>query len=93
MSALPFPPPPPFVTDAAKKLAAKLADVSSSAMSVNATADIKKNLGALFVAQMGKLQLVSREEFNIQSAALARAEAKLAALEAQLAALESRVEK
>ena len=83
--------PPQFLSEAAAKLADKMADVSSSASSgpvSDVVNDTKKNLGTLFSAQLNKLNLVSREEFDIQAALLAKAQAKLAELEAKVAELE-----
>lgn len=54
--------------------------------------DIEKNLKAMLVAQLAKLDLVTREDFEIQKDLLARAQARLAALEARLAEMESKKE-
>lgn len=50
--------------------------------------DINRNLRASLEAGLGRLDLVTREEFDVQSAVLARTRAKLAALESQVSALE-----
>ncbi len=50
--------------------------------------DLEKNLHATLQSAFGKLDLVTREEFEVQSTLLARTRAKLDALEAQIAALE-----
>jgi BMFP domain-containing protein YqiC len=55
----------------------------------NPARDLEKNLKALLTAAFGKLDLVSREEFELQRELLARANAKLAELEARVAALEA----
>lgn len=52
-------------------------------------AEIDKNLRATLTGLFAKLDLVTREEFDVQSAVLARAQAQLAELEARLAALET----
>lgn len=44
---------------------------------------------ALLQSMLAKMNLVSREEFDAQTAVLARTRAKLEALEAQLATLEA----
>ncbi|MDP1607537.1 MAG: accessory factor UbiK family protein [Rhodocyclaceae bacterium] len=62
----------------------------SAALAASPAADIEKNLRALLVAQFAKLDLVTREDFEIQKELLARGEARLAALEAKLAELEAR---
>ncbi len=51
-------------------------------------ADVQKNLRALLQAQFAKLDLVTREEFDVQRAVLLRAREKIAQLEARLAELE-----
>jgi BMFP domain-containing protein YqiC len=51
--------------------------------------DVKKNMHALIQGAFTKMELVSREEFDTQAAALANAQSKLSALESKLAALES----
>ncbi len=51
--------------------------------------DINRNLQASLEAGLSRLDLVTREEFDVQSAVLARTREKLAALETQVAALEA----
>lgn len=51
-------------------------------------ADVQKNLRALLQAQFAKLDLVTREEFDVQRAVLVRAREKITQLEARLAELE-----
>ena len=53
-------------------------------------ADVQKNLKAMLNQSFAKLDLVTREEFDIQTKVLARTREKLAALEARLASLENR---
>ncbi|EXJ17223.1 ubiquinone biosynthesis accessory factor UbiK [Imhoffiella purpurea] len=50
--------------------------------------DINRNVRASVESGLARLDLVTREEFDVQSAVLARSRAKIAALEAQVAALE-----
>ena len=52
-------------------------------------ADIEKNVRALLSTFFTKLDLVSREEFDIQSQVLQRTREKLEALEARVARLEA----
>ena len=60
-----------------------------SALLANTPArDIEKNAKALFSGLLGKLDLVTREEFDIQTQVLARTREKLQALEARVEALE-----
>jgi BMFP domain-containing protein YqiC len=51
-------------------------------------ADLQKNLKALLAQQFARLELVTREEFDIQSKVLARARARLEELERRIAQLE-----
>lgn len=51
-------------------------------------ADIEKNLRAMLGGFFGKLDLVTREEFDVQAQVLARTREKLQALEARVDALE-----
>jgi len=53
-------------------------------------ADIEKNARALLSSLFTKLDLVSREEFDIQAQVLLRTREKLKALEARVTQLESR---
>lgn len=53
--------------------------------------DMEGNFKAVLQAQLGKLDLVSRQEFDVQSAVLARTQATLAALEARVKELESQL--
>lgn len=52
--------------------------------------DLKKNLRANLEAGLAKLDLVTREEFDVQSAVLARTREKLTRLEALVDVLEKR---
>ena len=52
--------------------------------------DIEKNLRALLAAWFARLDLVLREDFEVQKQLLERAQAKLAELETRIAELEAR---
>jgi ubiquinone biosynthesis accessory factor UbiK len=52
--------------------------------------DVEKNLRALLAAWFDRLDLVLREDFEVQKKLLGRAQAKLAELEARVAELEAR---
>jgi ubiquinone biosynthesis accessory factor UbiK len=52
--------------------------------------DIERNLRALLTAWFDRLDLVLREDFEVQKRLLERAQAKLAQLEARIAELEAR---
>ncbi len=51
--------------------------------------DLEKNFKAVLQGGLTRLDLVTREEFEVQEAVLARTRAKLAALEARLEEIES----
>jgi BMFP domain-containing protein YqiC len=53
--------------------------------------DIEKNVKAMMTQGFAKLDLVTREEFDIQAQVLAKTRAKLEALEARVAALEAQL--
>jgi len=53
--------------------------------------DIEKNARAMVSGAFSKLDLVTREEFDVQAKVLARTREKLAALEARVAELEKRL--
>lgn len=69
------------------ELGAKLREVLAN----SPTRDIEKNLRAMLTATFARLDLVTREEFDVQSEVLARTREKLAQLEARLAELEKGV--
>jgi hypothetical protein len=51
--------------------------------------DLEKNLRAVLQSVFAKLDLVTREEFDVQQAVLLKTREKLEALEAKVAALEA----
>ncbi len=61
----------------------------SSIIAASPAADIEKNARALLASGFAKLDLVSREEFDIQTQVLQRTREKLKALEARLDRLEN----
>jgi BMFP domain-containing protein YqiC len=70
-----------------------LDDVSariSALMANTPAADIEKNLRALLSSFFGRLDLVTREEFDVQREVLTRTREKLGQLEARIAELEAR---
>ena len=72
------------------ELAQRLADsVPESVRSFGR--DLEANFKAVLQAQLGKLDLVSRHEFDVQSALLVRTQAALAALEARIKEIEGRL--
>jgi BMFP domain-containing protein YqiC len=52
--------------------------------------DIEKNVKSMMTQGFAKLDLVTREEFDIQALVLAKTRAKLEALETRLAELEAK---
>lgn len=52
--------------------------------------DLETNFRAVLRANLARLDLVTRDEFDVQTRVLERTRAKLEALEAQVAALEGR---
>jgi len=67
------------------EIATKLNDVMAS----SPAKDFEKNARALLAQGFAKLDLVAREEFDVQAAVLDRTREKLTALEARVAALEA----
>lgn len=57
----------------------------------DAREDLQKNFRTSLQAGLARLDLVTREEFDVQRAVLLRTREKLEALEAQLAELEARL--
>jgi hypothetical protein len=53
--------------------------------------DLEKNLRALLTAAFARLDLATREEFEVQARVLARAREKLAELERRVVELEARL--
>ncbi|MDA0680454.1 MAG: accessory factor UbiK family protein [Proteobacteria bacterium] len=71
-----------------EKLARKLAESVPEGLRA-VREDLEKNFQSVLQSGIGKLDLVSREEFEIQEAVLARTREKLQALESRLKVLES----
>jgi len=61
----------------------------SATLAATPLADVEKNLRAMLTAQFAKLDLVTREDFEVQKNLLAHAQTRLAALEARLAEIEA----
>ena len=66
-------------------LRARLAELAAA----NPARDLEKNFRGLLSSAFTRLDLVSREEYDIQVQVLARARERLAALEARVAELEA----
>jgi BMFP domain-containing protein YqiC len=72
---------PTFINDLQAKI--------NEAVKNSPAKDIEKNMKTLLSQGFAKLDLVTREEFDIQTQVLAKTRAKLEALEARVAALEA----
>ena len=72
-----------FFTDLQSKI--------NSAIENSPAKDIEKNVKSMMTQGFSKLDLVTREEFDIQNQVLAKTRAKLEALELRLAALEEKL--
>ena len=54
--------------------------------------DLESNFKAVLQSQLGKLDLVTRQEFDVQAAILERTRAKLTELELRLKDLEAKIQ-
>lgn len=67
-----------------EELTSRLSDL----ISTTPARDLQKNLRSLLSGVLGRLDLVTREEFDVQTAVLRRTREKLEQLEAKVAQLE-----
>ena len=74
---------PRLIDDLARRLAGS---VPESVMALRR--DLEQNFKGVLQSQLAQLDLVTREEFDVQATVLKRTREKLAALEERLAALE-----
>ncbi|MEO8132823.1 MAG: accessory factor UbiK family protein [Betaproteobacteria bacterium] len=74
-----------FDTKFFEDINAKIAEV----IAASPAKDIEKNMKAMFTAMFARLDLVTREEFDVQAQVLQRTREKLEAMEARLAQMES----
>lgn len=75
-----------FIDDLARRLAAVLPPGLQALKQ-----DVEHNFNAVLRAQLDKLDLVTRDEFDAQTRVLARSRAMLEALEQRIAELEQRL--
>jgi len=68
-------------------IANRLADAVPSGLT-NLKDDMEKNFHAILQGALGKLDLVTREEFDVQKAILAKTRSKLEELEKRVAEIE-----
>lgn len=73
----------------AKQILDELAGKIGGAIAESPVKDVGKNVKTLLGSTFGKLDLVTREEFDIQQQVLIKTREKLAALEARLTKLEA----
>ena len=74
-------------TQSIENLVKKLADTVPQGLK-SVREDMEQNFRSVLQSGLGKLDLVTREEFEVQEAVLARTREKLDALEAKLKELE-----
>jgi len=67
------------------ELSARLAELAAA----NPAKDLEKNFRGMLSSAFMRLELVSREEYDVQAQVLLRAREKLTALEARVAELEA----
>lgn len=72
----------------ARKLSEEVAAKVSEVLAMSPARDMEKNLKAALSAWLARLDLVTREEFDVQAQVLAQTREKLQALEARIARLE-----
>jgi BMFP domain-containing protein YqiC len=71
------------------KLLDEINEKMKAVLAQGPAADIEKNLKALLAGVFSRLDLVTREEFDVQREVLLRTRAKLAELEKKVAAMEA----
>jgi len=72
-----------------QKLLDEINEKLKAVLAQSPAADLERNVRAMLGAAFARLDLVSREEFDIQREVLARTRARLAELEKQVAAMEA----
>ena len=72
-----------------QKLLDEISEKLKAVMAQSPAADLERNVRTMLGAAFARLDLVSREEFDIQREVLARTRARLSELEKQVAALEA----
>lgn len=75
------------------KVVEEMIDNLRRAVPAGLTRDIEQNLRAALTAGLARLNLVTREELEVQSAVLARTRERLETLEKQVAELEALLRK
>ena len=75
------------------RLFEELSGKISALLAQSPAKDAEKNLRALLATFFSRLDLVTREEFDVQARLLARSREQVAALEARIAELEAKASK
>ena len=73
-----------------EKILADLSARLAAAVAANPAKDLERNFRAMLASTFARLDLVTREEYEVQAAVLARARERLATLEKRVAELEGR---
>lgn len=76
---------PRFIDDLARKLSAAVPENLA-----NLRRDLEENFKAVLQSALSRMDLVTRQEFDVQAGVLRRTREKLEALEAKLAELEAK---
>jgi hypothetical protein len=71
----------------------QIADATARAMPQGLTAELEKNLRAALRGTFDRLELVTREELEVQEQVLARTRARLEEMERRVAELEQKLSK
>lgn len=79
-----------FDPKALDDIASRLANAVPPGLN-NLKDDVEKNFRAILQSALGKLDLVTREEFEVQKGVLAKTRTKLESLELQVAEIEKRL--
>jgi hypothetical protein len=72
-----------------EKLLSELSARLAALAAANPAKDLEKNFRGMLSSAFTRLELVSREEYDVQAQVLARTREKLAALEARVAQMEA----
>ena len=75
-----------------QKLLDEISTKIKDAMAQSPAKDIEKNLQAVLQSVFSRMNLITREEFDVQQEVLLRTREKLAALEARIAAMENKAD-
>ena len=73
-----------------EKLLGELSERLAQFAAGNPAKDLERNFRAMLSSAFSRLDLVSREEYDVQAQVLARTREKLVALEARVAEIEAR---